>query len=220
MVKTIPEFIKDYIAYSNPYKISHAHGIAIEQTGLYKSTPESTLKKSTLTSKIAYPYIEFYQELSLFGKSIQLGIENEKSFYTEKKFGFKSLSIDHGPELFRNHIIYYLSTLPWMPWTFGSDHILINELKPNIIEVSLAHFPDIKGVFAFSDEGKIQSFLSNYHSISTPNENWTDWLVIYGKYNIKKTYKVPTEVKYSKLNSAGDEFMYLHLEKIVGYTVL
>ncbi|MGB0402571.1 MAG: DUF6544 family protein [Salibacteraceae bacterium] len=220
MVKTIPELITDYITYSNPYKISHAHGVIIEQSGVYKSTKASSAKKATLTSKIEYPHIEFYQELSHFGKSIQLGIESENCFYKEKKFGFNSLSLDHSNELFRNHIIYYLSTLPWMPWTFGADHIILQELEPNIIEVCLAHYPEIKGVFVFSDERKIHSFHSSYNSLTSPKEDWTDWLAVYGKYNIKKTYKVPTDVKYSKLNDAGDEFMYLHLEKIVGYTVL
>lgn len=213
----IPEIINNYAQYANPYKVSHAHGLAIEQTG--KLLVGGSWKKITSLLDVDYPLIQFNRTMKSFLFKQQKGIRNNEAFSATTTMAVSKSNLESSTELLEAEILNYLSLLPWMPWAFTSDHVQIEEIENNAISVWLSSYPHIKGVFLFSEESKIHSFNADRPRWVVDHWEMNQWMVLYGKYNIKKSYKVPTEVTYSWSDGESTE-EYLQLEKITGFTVL
>jgi len=217
-LKHLPLILQEHIAYANPYKITHAHGVFIEQSGKQRSSSSSKWKKIKSSQNIEYPRIEFTQKIEDIFSSIQTGIENNNSFFTKKSFGINKIKEKNSDELLQSCVLFYLSSLVWMPWAFASEHVLLKENNQYSVSIALAHYPDIWGEMNFSEEARILSFNSDRYQLLNNNYALVPWRVEFGKYNIKKSYKLPTQVNCF-WGSNEEEYMYLSLEKVVSYTV-
>ena len=215
----LPEIIKSHITIANPYRVTRAHGIQMEQTGRLKLTPDSAWKKITCKQEFHYPKVEFKRQTNYFLHSRLEGISNEEAFRITKAYGIKKTDELQSDQLLYSNLLIYLSSLAWMPWTFAADHLMLEQLDDNFVSVALNAYPEVMGVFQFTSEGRIVSFNADRYRKVDEGYILNPWKVEYSKYNIKKSYKVPTQAKYFWLKGE-EKTEYLTLEKITGFTVL
>ncbi|MBD80120.1 MAG: hypothetical protein CL840_14500 [Crocinitomicaceae bacterium] len=218
-MNNLPEIIKNHIAIANPYRVTRAHGIQMEQTGRLKLTDNSGWKKITCKQEFQYPKIEFKRQTNYFLHSRLEGISDQEAFLITRAFGFKKTNELQSNQLLRSNLLIYLSSLAWMPWSFAADHFILEQLEENFVSIALNTFPEVVGVFQFTNEGRIVSFNADRYRKVDQEYVLNPWKVEYSKYNIKKSYKVPTQAKYFWLDKNEKE-EYLTLEKITGFTIL
>lgn len=217
-MEQLPEIVQNHVAYANPYKITHAHGVLIEQTGNYKTSNSSKWKSIKSLQNFEYPKIEFEQQLNGVFQSLKLGIQNNSAFLNGRKWGIRTVNLVNSEEVLQSNVISYLSSLVWMPWAFASKHVLIKSTGSNSVSIALADYPNIWGEYIFSEEARILSFNAERYRFQNGHFTLTPWRVEYSKYNIKKSFKLPTQVKCFWMEN-NEDFLYLDLKKVLGYTV-
>ncbi len=105
-----------------------------------------------------------------------------------------------------------------MPWIFISEHLILKPIDDFTVTISLARFPNIVGEFSFTEEAIISHFKANRYKFENNNFQIQPWKVDYSKYNIKKSFTLPTQLKCF-WGENEEEYLYLDLEKVLGYTV-
>jgi hypothetical protein len=214
----LPEIINNYLSSCNPYRVSQAKGLLLDAKGVFLPFGNKQLKTVNIKLDAQSPLPYFQAQVSWPFHQFYFGRDKSHGFVQFKKFGFKQYEAKNENELFDSCTGFYLSLLPLMPWVFASMETHYKEISPNTVEMALSDSPVNTIQLEFNESGRIIAAELHPKIYFLHSEIGGKITVEYGRYNIKKGYKLPTELKY---RSSQNPFQFfLEINKITGYSIL